>query len=288
LAKVDIHVRPGDCDALGHVNNAAYINYLEQAFAEAVAALGYDTDWRREGEFTWQLRSLSIEYRAPAVFGDRLSAEIWLQEADLKAPAFGFEIQRTAGVGSAESSGAICAARSVWRRVSRQIGEPVSCPEAVLDGFSKSGGSLPRPFDLPEASPEIRAYDWNHDVAVYEPGVSGWVRAEAIYHWLQVSVDAACTQAGWPLERRLAEGFVVFQTRHDSQFFAFPKYGDRVRVTSRAIEVRRLRGTWLQELRRMPQGELLGRDYSTGVFLSPDGRPATPPQEMMRDIQYGE
>ena len=41
-------VRGYECDALGHVNNAVYQHYLEQAATEASAEAGYDLNWYAE------------------------------------------------------------------------------------------------------------------------------------------------------------------------------------------------------------------------------------------------
>jgi YbgC/YbaW family acyl-CoA thioester hydrolase len=79
---VQLLVMAGDYDTLGHVNNAVYFNYLEQALAAALADLGFVQGWRREGSFDWRLSERSIEYREPAVFGDRLLVDLWLAHAD--------------------------------------------------------------------------------------------------------------------------------------------------------------------------------------------------------------
>ena len=58
-----LHVRISDCDRLDHVNNAEYVNYVLQSTAEAV---GY-AEFQR-----LSLRSLIVDYRKPARFGQSL------------------------------------------------------------------------------------------------------------------------------------------------------------------------------------------------------------------------
>jgi acyl-CoA thioester hydrolase len=59
-------------DALGHVNNAVYLHYAEEAAVDHSRRLGYDdARWRDIGG-TWVVRRHEIEYRAPAVAGDDL------------------------------------------------------------------------------------------------------------------------------------------------------------------------------------------------------------------------
>lgn len=60
-------------DALGHVNNAVYLNYVEEAAIEHGRARGYDeARWRALGG-NWVVRRHEIEYRAPAIAGDELT-----------------------------------------------------------------------------------------------------------------------------------------------------------------------------------------------------------------------
>ena len=169
----------------------------------------------------------------------------------------------------------------------RDTGEAVPLSDALLETLAKRPGSLPRPFSLPPDVPDARRYYWNHTVMRAEVGLGGYGQTQSVYRWFEESVFDACAQSGWTAERRLAMGSLVFQTRHDTELLALPRVGDSIRLTSRVVEVRRLRGTWLQEIHRLPGDELLIRDYSTGVFVDPSGRPAAPPKEIMYEIQFG-
>jgi acyl-CoA thioesterase FadM len=73
--------------------------------------------------------------------------------------------------------------------------------------------------------------------------------------------------------------------RHDASFFSAPLLREAVEVTSRMINVRRLRGTWHNELRSLADGRLLAVNYSTGVFLNLDGRPTSPPPGLIEALQ---
>ena len=64
----EIDVRFRDCDALGHVNNAVYLTYLEQArFAHWQRLTGTSGIPR-----TFILARVECDYRAQATVGDRL------------------------------------------------------------------------------------------------------------------------------------------------------------------------------------------------------------------------
>jgi len=66
----EIEVRFRDCDLLGHVNNAVYLSYLEQA------RFGY---WQRLSGSTsipFILARVECDYRVPVTLGDRLIVRV--------------------------------------------------------------------------------------------------------------------------------------------------------------------------------------------------------------------
>ena len=64
---IGLRVRPQDLDPMGHVNNAVYLDWIE----EAVAAAG------RPEVTTAVPRRVAIEYAASAEPGDHLTAMAW-------------------------------------------------------------------------------------------------------------------------------------------------------------------------------------------------------------------
>ena len=58
-----------ELDSLGHVNNANYFPYLQQATGEA---------WPQAAR--WTLKRLSMEYLAPVLVGVELAIHIWMED----------------------------------------------------------------------------------------------------------------------------------------------------------------------------------------------------------------
>ncbi len=68
-ATVDVQVRFRDTDALGHVNNAVYLSWMElgrMAFTDAVLP---QIDWTKIG---FILAHVSIDYMEPVFLGDKV------------------------------------------------------------------------------------------------------------------------------------------------------------------------------------------------------------------------
>jgi acyl-CoA thioester hydrolase len=70
-------VRHYEMDALGHVNNAVYLHYLEQAAYEHSAAGGFNEAQTRSLGGLWMVRTHEIEYLRPATAGDVLQVVTW-------------------------------------------------------------------------------------------------------------------------------------------------------------------------------------------------------------------
>src|SRR5438552_1058780 len=69
---IRVRVRHYEMDSLGHVNNAVYLNYAEEAAIEHARQLGFDEARWRELGGAWVVRRHEIDYRLAAVAGDEL------------------------------------------------------------------------------------------------------------------------------------------------------------------------------------------------------------------------
>ena len=70
-------VRFHETDPLGHVNNAVYLNYLEQAAIDHAAAAGFGADLLRERGGVFIARRHEIDYLRPALADDWLRVVTW-------------------------------------------------------------------------------------------------------------------------------------------------------------------------------------------------------------------
>jgi acyl-CoA thioester hydrolase len=101
-----LDVRFRDCDPMGHVNNAVYLTYLEQArFAHWRALWGFDFEHLPDGTPGVILARAEIDYRIPAKYGDVLDVRIGLEKVGRTSFTYAYEIfdQRGALVTTARS-----------------------------------------------------------------------------------------------------------------------------------------------------------------------------------------
>lgn len=86
---MDVQVRFRDIDALGHVNNAVYVTYLEQArvqYLKQVLGLGLEN-------LDTVLVSLEIDYRKPITESDSVEVAIDISELGKSSIPMEYEIR---------------------------------------------------------------------------------------------------------------------------------------------------------------------------------------------------
>jgi acyl-CoA thioester hydrolase len=85
----EIAPRFRDTDAMGHINNAVYVTYLEIARQVYWSRLDQDPDYRR---VPFILAHVTIDFRSEALVNDVLEVGIRLDWIGTKSFAFGYEI----------------------------------------------------------------------------------------------------------------------------------------------------------------------------------------------------
>ena len=84
-------VRFRDVDALGHVNNAAYLTYLEQARIAFLAPMGAD-------QTGMILARAEIDFRAQVGFGDEVEIEVEPLSVGTKSFELGYTVRVSGAV----------------------------------------------------------------------------------------------------------------------------------------------------------------------------------------------
>jgi acyl-CoA thioester hydrolase len=118
-----------DIDALGHVNNAVYVKWMERAaFAHSVA-VGYDAAAYERLGTTFVVRRHEIDYLAPAFAGDRIVDVTWPCEMERFTALRRHQIVRLAD--------GLTLARAVttWIYLDTRSGRPRRIPPEMVAAF---------------------------------------------------------------------------------------------------------------------------------------------------------
>lgn len=126
-----LRVRHYEMDVLGHVNNAHYQHYLEQAAIEHSESLGFTPARYQELGGTFVMRRIQIDYLRPAVAGDVLAITTWLQEMRGPRAVRRYEIRKQG------ESDLRVTAEVLWVWVDQGSLRPRAIPDAILDAFGE-------------------------------------------------------------------------------------------------------------------------------------------------------
>jgi acyl-CoA thioester hydrolase len=127
-------VRWGDQDALGHVNNARYFTYFEQARIEALDRI-LPGGWGAEAGPI--LASISCDFKRPVVHPATVVVRVWGGEPGRTSFPQTYEL---AVEGDEEAVYARAEAVLVW--VSQKTGRPVPLPDALRDALTADAPTL--------------------------------------------------------------------------------------------------------------------------------------------------
>jgi acyl-CoA thioester hydrolase len=122
----ELTAHPEHIDILGHVNNAVWVQWMEQV---AVAHWESVADPAHKDAYFWVVVRHEIDYLRAAVEGDRILARTWVGDAP-RGAKFDRHMEFVA------QDGKICVrARSWWAIIDKAAGRPIRVPPEVVAPF---------------------------------------------------------------------------------------------------------------------------------------------------------
>ncbi|WP_454293207.1 acyl-CoA thioesterase [Salana multivorans] len=142
-ARVVAPVRWSDVDLFGHVNNAAFLRFLDDARFAAFPGLGVDAAGEISEEVLVVVKH-EINYLAPVRFtAEPLAVEVWVSRVGTSSVDFGYEIRAGGDAGGAGddtgndgSSKPYLRARSRMVQVDRSTGRPRPFDDVQRERFA--------------------------------------------------------------------------------------------------------------------------------------------------------
>lgn len=127
-----LRVRYHEMDALGHVNNAVYQHYLEQAAVEHSEHLGFNQERYQEFGGVFVMRRIEIDYLRSAVAGDVLEVTTWLQQMRGPRAIRRYEIRKQ------DEEELLVTAEALWVWVDTVAMRPRAIPRQLLEAFEQA------------------------------------------------------------------------------------------------------------------------------------------------------
>lgn len=120
---------PEHIDELGHVNNAVWVQWIQDVAT---------THWRAVADadhvdrYVWVIVRHEIDYLRPALEGDELTARTWVGEAP-RGARFDRHVEFSG------RDGKTCArAKTAWAIIDRRSGRPIRVPPQVVAPFLRA------------------------------------------------------------------------------------------------------------------------------------------------------
>jgi len=276
-------IRHYELDFLGHLNNATYVRFMQEAAIEASTEAVFSPAWYREHGTGWVIRRLEIRYYAQARYGEELSVTTWVSDMKRATSHREYLLTRT-------SDGAQMArARVNWVYLDLKTGQPIRIPEYFREAFQPSGelealGIRITKAQTPEKSHRYRS---TRRVQTCEVDTMVHVHHAAYLTWIEQAYFDAIRRAGHPIEKLQSQGWQVLQGGHDIEYFEPAIDNDAIEIVSWICELAKVRGAWCHEIYNAQTGKLLARDYSLGVFVNTEGKLFVPPQEIVAEVLAG-
>jgi acyl-CoA thioester hydrolase len=125
--EISIPVQPQDIDELDHVNNVAYVRWVQDAAVAHWRSVAAPED---QASVYWVVIRHEIDYKRPALAGDMILARTWVGSATRATFERHTELLRA-------SDGTLLArARTLWCPIDAKTRRPVAVSESVRSVFS--------------------------------------------------------------------------------------------------------------------------------------------------------
>jgi acyl-CoA thioester hydrolase len=230
----EFRVREYECDLYGHVNNANYLRYMQQAAIEASADVGYDSRRYHQLGTLWVVRETGIEYLRPILPQQTVEVTTWV--ADFRRVVSRRKyVLRVAGE-------VVAQAYTDWVYVDRRSQKPLRIPPEMALAFVPEGGSgesIERgtlPFSPVPAAPVTIL----HRVEWADLDGAGHVNNAVYLNLLEESGVRAGEAVGWGMQALAAHGLGIIARSHRIQYLQPAVHGDELAIT-----------TWLSDVRRV-------------------------------------
>ncbi len=279
----NFRVRHYECDAYGHLNNAVYLRYMQEAAFDASAAAGYGVLQYEQLGRLWLVRDTEIEYLLPLYYNDSVAVTTWVIDFRRYTSRRAYEFHNTAD-GSLVARGT-----TNWVFLDSASGRPAVIPTELAGAYIPEGQpeALPPAERFPKAPPPPpEAFSIHRKVRWRDIDRLKHVNNANYLEYVEECGFQAVAWRGWPVQRMVDEGFAILVRKNQLHYRQPALLDDEMEITTWVSEVRRSTAMRYYQIRRCPGGELLVEVHALGVWVDlKTGRPARIPAQFLIDFQ---
>jgi acyl-CoA thioester hydrolase len=272
-------VRHYECDAYGHVNNANYLRYMQEAALDASAAAGYDLARHAALGTQWLVRYTDIEYFSPLKYGESVVVRTWVQDIRRVRSQRVYDLTR-AGTGER-----VARAVTDWVYINTATGQPVTVPLELIAAFFPEGAPAPAPPREPPPGPPpppAGVYTMRRPVLWQDLDPVGHVNNARYVAYISDCGFQVATAFGWPATRMQAEGFGILVRKLHLHYKQPAVLDDELEIATWAYGARRVTAQRAYTLRRVRDGAVLMEAHGLYAWVDlATGQPIRIPERLM-------
>ncbi|MBL8092768.1 MAG: acyl-CoA thioesterase [Anaerolineales bacterium] len=274
-------VRYTEMDAYGHVNNAAYLRYMQEAAFEASSASGLPlARWAELGR-AWFIRDTEIEYLRPLTYPETFTLDTWLSARGQAWVRREYDFKRDGET--------FARAYSIWALVDLKTGGPAVADAVALAplGGIDAIPLGPRPRFAEPPPPPAQPFTMTRRVDFRDMDAARHVNNASYISYIGECAWEVTAHFGWPGERMHAAGFAVFARRHRISYIQPAYHGDVLAVTTYGFDLKRVMATRHFRIERVNGDEraLIARANSLYVWVDlATGQPIRAPGDYMEAL----
>jgi len=276
-------VRHYECDAYGHLNNANYARYMEEAAFEASASVGYSKARYESMGFLWLAHETEIEFLLPVVYGDTVTVTTWVGDFRRVRSRRYYEFRKIG------SDALVARATTDWVYLEAATQRPAIVPVEMIEAFAPEGidnvVTLPRKrFPAPPAPPP-GVFKMRRRVEWRDIDTAHHVNNSVYFNYIEdcgIQVSAA---HGWPLSRSEAAGFAVVAREHHIEYRNPAMLDDELEIATWVSPQGRIAANRFYTITRPSDGLLLAQARTLWVWIDlHTRRPIRIPADFLADF----
>ncbi|MEJ2011028.1 MAG: acyl-CoA thioesterase [Anaerolineales bacterium] len=269
-------VRHDECDAYGHLNNAVYLRYMQEAAfrASADAGLG-QAEYEAMGHF-WLIRETEIEYLQPVKGGDDLAITTWNEGFRRTMAHRHYQFTRPG------SEKPVADAWTDWVFLNRQTMHPATIPPGIHSAYfpecSRAPGFTRLPFpDVP--SPPTGVFKLVRRVEWRDIDEMQHLNNAAYLSYVEDCAVQLADHFGWSFDQWSEHNQAFVARRHRIQYLQPVLLEDQLEIRTWLFNVRRTSATRYYGIHRASDGELMSQVATLWALIDLEsGRPTRFPE----------
>lgn len=281
ITTTEFTVRAYECDAYGHLNNAHYLRYMQEAAFEASAAVGYPTDRYVQMGRLWLAHETEIEYLQPLYAGDTVEVRTWVADFRRVRSLRRYEFRR------AGDDTLIAQATTDWAYLDSQTGRPVPVPDAVIAAYAGDDPIEQHPrqtFPVPPPAPP-GAFTLHRQVEWRDIDGAHHLNNAAYLNYIEDCAIHAAAAHSWPMARWQAIGVAMVARSHRIVYHQPALLGEDLAITSWLFDARRFSAMRHYMIQRTSDDALVAQARTLWVAVSTDThKPVRLPEGMLDDF----